>query len=189
MRTERGGGWLGLALLALTSCATVDEPSPAVPAELLPAKLEVTSIGTPLLYTEKTVLENGRIIESVTDAIAGDGKEVTKTRAWTPTAAQWHRFWAEMERINIWVWKPSYNPSDVGEVIMDGGGWELHLERNGRSIKTGGWNAGPKEGNPGQTVAIGMDEEMMSPDEALAILQEGKGRKVKRRQPANEYEN
>jgi hypothetical protein len=57
----------------------------------------------------------------------------------TPGAAQWARFWSDLDRIGVWDWKPDY--SDPG--VLDGQGWQLEITHAGRTLNTRGDNGYP----------------------------------------------
>jgi hypothetical protein len=56
-----------------------------------------------------------------------------------PDPERWKRFWADMDKIGVWGWLPSYERMD----ILDGTGWSLELALGDRRIVSGGSNAYP----------------------------------------------
>jgi hypothetical protein len=59
-----------------------------------------------------------------------------------PTEADWEAFWRTLDEVGAWDWKEEYET----EGVMDGTGWSLEVEYNGRVLETGGSNAYPPDG-------------------------------------------
>ncbi len=56
-----------------------------------------------------------------------------------PEAIDWQRFWSELDKIKIWEWEQRYdNPH-----VLDGTSWSVHIEYQGKSLKSSGSNAYP----------------------------------------------
>jgi hypothetical protein len=57
----------------------------------------------------------------------------------SPTVADWRRFWALSEAVNLWEWREYY----MNDEILDGTQWELEVEFQGQKVVSGGSNAFP----------------------------------------------
>lgn len=62
-----------------------------------------------------------------------------------PLPEEWQRFWAALDRIGVWEWKPRY----ANEGIVDGTSWKVEIEYSGRRIESAGLNAYPSADRPG----------------------------------------
>ena len=57
----------------------------------------------------------------------------------TPDDQAWSAFKKTLNQITIWTWKSDYSDPWV----LDGGGWEIEIEWNGRTVRSGGENGYP----------------------------------------------
>lgn len=61
-----------------------------------------------------------------------------------PGLARWCGFWRLCEFLDLWNWKPQYDPADLDVAIRDGEEWTLHIAFDkSRVIRSGGFNAYP----------------------------------------------
>jgi len=165
-----------LALL-MCSCATIKPPRNVAFHELLPEKFELHNLPSPLFGGgSDLVFENGYLARHQYEGkwVRGGQKNVLiKTEYFVPSELQWRDFWKEMDKIQVWSWKKRYDPSDIGVIVNDGGGWHLIISYNGMMIDTGGENAGPEPGNPKKTT-VGWEWDKQIQD-AVSILTAKKG--------------
>jgi hypothetical protein len=78
----------------------------------------------------------------------GPGYRDRRQAETTPSPAQWSRFWRTMESIDVWGWKPRYEPGErfePGDVIRDGTHWSITVACGGRSVVSSGDGAGPDD--------------------------------------------
>ncbi len=161
--------WLAFSLIAvlLCSCATTPPPPKNVPRhDALPEKLKLVYAGD--AGRTEFLFENGAIVRHAyhpTDR----GEKLVNTEYFVPTREQWLAFWKRAHQIQVWSWKTSYDPQDIGKVVFDGASWHLVLKYRGREIDTGGSNAGPKPGQPQKTTT---DWDLWNKplDDAMSIL-------------------
>jgi hypothetical protein len=69
--------------------------------------------------------------------IRSEGHTVDFVRS--PTPQSWEEFWQDVDASGVWEWEVSY----VEPGILDGLGWTLRLEKEGRQIVSQGMNAYP----------------------------------------------
>ncbi len=162
-----------LLALLLCSCATPRPPTNAPLHSALPSRFELNyyyGIGG----RSELTLENGYLIRRQYELKHNfpykDKNVLTETEYFVPSEAQWVAFWKKMNQLRIWSWRKNYDPSDVGEIIYDGGGWKLTLAYQNRKIETGGENAGPNLQNPSATVVAFGEPWDKQLREATAIL-------------------
>jgi hypothetical protein len=132
--------------LLLASCATRVENLPTLSnsKDVLPTRLEFTNEA--YMWgggSTRLVLENGRLLRRTHHQDVESFREWDTIEAFTPTDAQWRQFRKALDDMDVWSWKSSYEPSDVGEVVMDGEGWILAIGYPDRSVSSSGANAGP----------------------------------------------
>jgi hypothetical protein len=71
----------------------------------------------------------------------------TEAESFEPPPAAWGRFWAVVDRLDVWTWAESYEwPGEV----MDGTYWSVALERGDRRVRSSGSNAYPDGAEPGR---------------------------------------
>jgi hypothetical protein len=70
----------------------------------------------------------------------------TEEQSFAPDAAAWERFWAVVDRLDVWSWAGSYERPDV----LDGTYWSLALDRGERRVRSWGDNAYPDGDDPGR---------------------------------------
>lgn len=58
----------------------------------------------------------------------------------SPSLAAWHRFWTELDAIEIWSWDKQYK-SVTGERIECGGSWSVSIEYGNKKIYSEGRDA------------------------------------------------
>lgn len=71
----------------------------------------------------------------------GKGSFVETTEQLSPTPEAWQRFWARIDSLGVWQWKPDYN--DPKRDWPDGESWALTLRTGARLLKSKGYNAVP----------------------------------------------
>ena len=59
-----------------------------------------------------------------------------------PPPQAWERFWARIDSLGVWQWKPDYN--DPKRDWPDGESWSLTLEHGAKEVKSKGYNAVPE---------------------------------------------
>jgi hypothetical protein len=65
-----------------------------------------------------------------------------------PSSAQWRRFWRTMKEIDVWAWKPHYEPGEryePADVIRDGTHWSITLAWRSSRVVASGDGAGPDD--------------------------------------------
>jgi hypothetical protein len=67
----------------------------------------------------------------------GSGADTARIR---PSAAQWERFWATVERLGVWHWERRYGRRPPPP---DATSWEVELEHAGQRVRSGGVGEGP----------------------------------------------
>lgn len=70
----------------------------------------------------------------------------TEAESFEPPPAAWERFWAVVDRLDVWGWAESYEMPDV----MDGTYWSVALDRGERRVRSSGANAYPDGDDPGR---------------------------------------
>jgi len=71
----------------------------------------------------------------------GKGSFVETKEELSPTVEAWQRFWASIDSLGVWQWKPEY--SDPKRDGPDGESWALVLQTGGKQLKSKGYNAVP----------------------------------------------
>jgi hypothetical protein len=71
----------------------------------------------------------------------GKGSFVETKEVLSPTPEGWQRFWASIDSIDVWQWKPEY--SDPKREGSDGESWALTLQTGAKQLKVKGYNAVP----------------------------------------------
>lgn len=99
-----------------------DKPK-AVPTQLL------ITIGGFAGPRHEVRLQRGRL-----QYCTNDGQETV-----TPSADAWDTFWAELDRINVWAWRPRYDTR-----ILDGEQWTAEIRHEARSVRSFGSNRYPR---------------------------------------------
>ena len=83
--------------------------------------------------------------EIIYESFAPSYRGLEQTR-FSPSAAQWRRFWHAIGQLTVWEWAPRYEPAERFEpqaVVRDGVHWSLTLEYAGRRVESSGDSAGP----------------------------------------------
>jgi hypothetical protein len=73
---------------------------------------------------------------------AGDFERLV-TRRIPASDAQVDEFFAALELIQVWEWRPDYDASDVGVSVKDGSSWSFIASDGERQCRCGGVNAHP----------------------------------------------
>jgi hypothetical protein len=63
------------------------------------------------------------------------------TEQLSPTPEGWQRFWARIDSLGVWQWKPDYN--EPKRDWPDGESWALTLRTGAKQLKSKGYNAVP----------------------------------------------
>jgi len=58
----------------------------------------------------------------------------------SPTPEAWQKFWARVEALGVWQWKPDYHDPKRGP---DGESWALTLRTGEKQVKSKGYNGVP----------------------------------------------
>lgn len=53
------------------------------------------------------------------------------------------QFVAALDFLDVWNWKPDYDPTECGVTVCDGKSWSFSASIAGKECKTGGYNAFP----------------------------------------------
>lgn len=61
--------------------------------------------------------------------------------------AELDEFFAALELIQVWEWRPDYDPRDVGVTVLDGSSWSFIASDGVRQCRCGGVNAHPSFGD------------------------------------------
>ena len=69
----------------------------------------------------------------------GKGSFAETTEQLSPTPEAWQRFWARIDSLGVWQWKPDYPKRDW----PDGESWALSLRTGAKQLKSKGYNAVP----------------------------------------------
>ena len=170
-----------LAMNVVFACSCATQPSPPITVtdnQYFPQRLEMHYLPSPMFggRTELTFQDGYLVRRKYARKKDGDAYKnvLAKTEYFVPTEDQWREFWQEMEQLQIWKWKNSYSPSDIGAEVFEGGGWHLLMAYHGRSIDTSGDNAGPMPNSPKKT-AIGDDGLDRRLESAILRLVGGQG--------------
>jgi hypothetical protein len=59
----------------------------------------------------------------------------------SPTPEAWQKFWARIEALGVWQWKPDYH--DPKRDGPDGESWALTLRTGEKQVKSKGYNGAP----------------------------------------------
>jgi hypothetical protein len=71
----------------------------------------------------------------------GKGSFVESKDELSPTPEAWQKFWARIEALGVWQWKPDYH--DPKRDGPDGESWALTLQTGAKQLKSKGYNAVP----------------------------------------------
>ncbi|MFO0825818.1 MAG: hypothetical protein U0792_22310 [Gemmataceae bacterium] len=67
------------------------------------------------------------------------------------SAAQIEEFFSALELLQVWDWRPDYDPSDVNAVVEDGSTWSFVGSDGSRQCRCSGINAYPSLVDPATT--------------------------------------
>ena len=113
-------------------------PPAAAGRDELPLELSVT-VGSGLFGGWQARWDGDRLVY---DRLGPGFTRDVQEELW-PSASDWRRFWADVERIGVWAWRRRYD-ADGGDPEAS---WQLRLARPGRRIESEGRNgAEPDDG-------------------------------------------
>lgn len=78
---------------------------------------------------------------------AGDFEHLVRRRI-PASEQQIASFFAALDLIQVWDWRPDYDPDDVGVTVDDGSCWSFVASLGSRQCRCGGVNAYPSFGDP-----------------------------------------
>lgn len=86
-------------------------------------------------------------------ATNGNGNPLPARQPIPARNKQIDRLVAALDFLDVWNWKPNYDPIECGYTVGDGMSWSFSASIGGRECKTGGTNAFPSFLNP-QTASL-----------------------------------
>jgi len=135
---------LRLACIGLATCACLWLVRPEARADdknkppgYLPQKLTF-QIGS--LARREWVEWDGKALRYKVTGLDVDQKQ-SKTKAVTPSEAQWKKFWASVDGAKAWKWSTRYE----NEAVQGGTSWGLQMEHGEKKLKSSGRNAYPND--------------------------------------------
>ena len=96
--------------------------------------------GHAYLGSDRVVWQHNRLVyrKRVADM---KGSFVETVEQLSPPPEAWERFWARIDSLGVWQWKPSY--SDPKRDGPDGESWALTLGYGAKQVKSKGYNGVP----------------------------------------------
>lgn len=73
--------------------------------------------------------------------MSGKGFFAETTEQLSPTPKAWRRFWARIDALGVWQWKPDYD--DPKRDGPDGESWALTLRAGAKQLRSKGYSAVP----------------------------------------------
>jgi hypothetical protein len=73
--------------------------------------------------------------------MSGKGTFAETKEELSPTPEAWRRFWARIDSLGVWQWKPDY--SDPKRSGPDGESWAVTLRAGAKQVKSKGYNGVP----------------------------------------------
>jgi len=87
----------------------------------------------------------------------GKGGFDEKVEQLKPSPEAWERFWARVDSLGIWEWKPDYSSSRSS--MPDGDSWNLNLKHGKKQVKSKGYNAVPERYSDFRAAAYNLIED------------------------------